>query len=125
MCLYKHRYLIAKYETEGEDERLVAVGTTPEELGLTNWHDITHAVERTEIDQATKYRLYLIDCLEKHDDCFAEEDEIFLNEMREEYIGKTSAVREFANENNTTARRVWRLLKSGKLIYKDGKIYER
>lgn len=76
MRLYKDRYLLAKYDLQ---DRLIAVGTTPEEIGLGRNSDIYLMLKRQGSTYKNKqYTLHAIDCLEQHDDIFAEEDEEFL-----------------------------------------------
>lgn len=123
MRLYKDRYLLAKYDMQ---DRLLAVGTTPEELGFKTYYEISHALKNfgtTEFEK--KYNLYKIDCLEKHDDCFKEEDEIFLTMF--EPKPKYTALKEYALAHHTSLTTLWRRMQRHKLIYNDenGEIYEK
>ena len=75
--LYKGRYLIAVYD---RNDYLVDVGLSVKELHCVK--RITHQMfSKTTHGGYQSRKYYLIDCLEKHDDIFAEEDEIFLQEI--------------------------------------------
>ena len=82
MQLYKGRYLIAIYDIH---DRFVECSNA-----LNNFLHFTEVQvvsmtrkDRRDTQQHKYYKAYLIDCLEPHDDCFAEEDEIFLKEEAE------------------------------------------
>lgn len=61
-----------------------------------------------------KYNIYLIDCLKKHDDVFAEEDEIFLNELNC-YPRKTDIYKSLAEKYGKSMRTIQRLVSKGKI----------
>lgn len=76
--LYKGKYLIAIYD---KDERLVAVATKPSELKkIMNKASFYSGISRKKHKHRPMKHIFLIDCLEKHNDIFAEEDEIFLRQ---------------------------------------------
>lgn len=77
--LYKGRYLIALYD---KNDTLVDVGMLPSEIKLFK-HRPQSFYEQTCRGDRRLYgcNIYLIDCLEKNDDIFAEEDKIFLDEL--------------------------------------------
>lgn len=129
MRLYKDRYLLAKYKLERDkngkvtNEYLIAVGTTPKELGYKNYDRITHALMQA--DTAITYKLYAIDCLEQHNDIFAEEDKLFLELFKNKT--KENIVDEYAKRHHRSRTNIYLKIKNGKLKYdKDfGEIYEK
>ena len=122
MQLYKDRYLLARYELDpdGKDEHCVMVGTTPKEVGLKDWERVRRALQKK--TYAHGFKLFAIDCLEKHDDVFAEEDNIFLK-MCYTKEDKRRAILEYSKTNNLTIESVKSLLCRGTLKYEDGKIF--
>lgn len=114
--LYKNKYLIAKYDTE---DHLIAVGTSPIEVGMEKY-EIQRAADN---GKGKKYKIYLIDCTEKHDDIFAEEDEIFLQMFTRR--SRTQAYEEYAKNHQMSVRSVQRRIKDNKLTYEGGEVYER
>lgn len=87
--LYRNRYLIAVYD--GSDEHLLGVFDRPDDMkslmgvnGVGVRVIVSRAmqyVDKPRIAKNYKYSLHFIDIYEKHDDCFAEEDAIFLKEL--------------------------------------------
>lgn len=76
MCLYKGRYLIAIYDKK---DALVSVGENFNDLSL----DSNYAyllMHKARMGENTQYKIHLIDCKEKHEDIFKEEDDIFMEE---------------------------------------------
>lgn len=76
--LYKGRYLIAIYD---ENDNLIDVGCNPKEL-LTYKSKYSYSAINLALRRGNN-RMYLIDVTEKHEDIFAEEDEIFLDFVKE------------------------------------------
>ena len=77
MSLYKGKYLVALYDQKDE---CVCVGSSLDELSLGKNY-IYWLVHQAKLGKNTHYKLHLIDCTEKHNDIFAEEDDIFMQEM--------------------------------------------
>lgn len=77
--LYKGRYLIALYD---KNDMLVDVGINPFDLLTCSIrpHSLYENVSRGR-NSIFGYTIHLIDCLEQHDDIFAEEDKMFLDEL--------------------------------------------
>lgn len=75
--LYKGRYIIAVYDNE---DNLLEVETKAEDLKFVNGNGLG----RRKNGDNSKYKVYLIDALEKHDDIFQEEDKIFLESIKTE-----------------------------------------
>ena len=89
--LYKGRYLIAVYDKE---ERCLGVASSIKELkemkNLLNPYGMFSKM----LNGKYKYlfhQYHLIDCLEKHDDVFQEEDELFLKECPDVITDKLRA----------------------------------
>lgn len=112
--LYKGRYLIALYD---KDDMLVDVGINAVEL-LT-----CSARPHTFYENVAKgrnsifgYTIHLIDCLEQHDDIFAEEDKIFLDQL---LLSKEHSIEERiiakAKELGISKRTAYRWKSQGKL----------
>ena len=82
MKLYKDRYLIAIYDIH---DRFVECSNSLD--GFSHFTEVQVVSmtrkDRRDTQQHKYYRAYLIDCIEPHDDCFKEEDEIFLKEEAE------------------------------------------
>ena len=81
--LYKGRYIIAIYD---KNDYLIEVACSPKEL--TRYSDENSA--RSNISKVLNGRssksIHLIDVMEKQDDIFAEEDEIFLDYVLETQV---------------------------------------
>lgn len=84
--LYKNRYLIAVYDKT--DENLLGVFEKPNEMkdliGKSVGCVVSRAlryVSRPRVAKNYKYSIHFIDVFEKQDDCFADEDVIFLNQF--------------------------------------------
>ena len=85
--LYRNRYLIAVYDRT--DEQLLGVFDSPNDMkSLMGIESVKHVVSRAlkyvnkpRIAKNYKYILHFIDIFEKHNDCFAEDDAIFLKEL--------------------------------------------
>lgn len=71
--LYKGKYLIAVYD---KDDYLIEVACLPRELIKKC---VSKYISRVAKGTIKSNHIYLIDCTEKHDDIFAEEDKLFLN----------------------------------------------
>lgn len=110
--LYKGRYLIALYD---KDDRLVDVGLRPSDLELFK-HRPESFYEQTCRGDVKFYNcnVYLIDCLEKHDDIFKEEDEIFLEEINA-IESKDEQLEKLAKELGISKRTAYRWKALGKL----------
>lgn len=80
--LYKGRYLIALYDS---NDRLIEVAGTCSKIRCAAPESVSRSTKR---HYNTKHKIYLIDCLEKHDDIFAEEDEEFLKWQKRENLTK-------------------------------------
>jgi hypothetical protein len=76
--LYKGKYLIAIYD---ENDNLIDVGCNPKEL-LTFSSENPYSLFMRALKRR-KNRVYLIDVTEKQEDIFAEEDEVFLDFVKE------------------------------------------
>lgn len=81
--LYKGKYLIAVYDDE---DNLIDVGCTPSRLNIVGRCKVTasnyYHIYRVFNKKQQNSRIHFIDCTEKHDDIFAEEDEIFLEYIK-------------------------------------------
>lgn len=80
--LYKGKYLIAVYD---KDDNFIDCATNIVELKVFKPQTYYGQATRKDITKhkfRKGYKVFLIDCLEKHYDIFAEEDEIFLNEQK-------------------------------------------
>lgn len=123
MRLYKDKYLLAKYDLQ---DRLIAVGTTPKELGFSNLGNINQALRNAnKKGKAKTYTLYAIDCLEKHDDIFAEEDELFLKTLDIEKQSRHKTILDYVREKHVPERTIYSRLRSGKMEYRNGQLYEK
>jgi hypothetical protein len=81
--LYKDKYIIAFYD---EDDYLKDVGAKIKELHSCKTHKSIHSYISSCFAGRIPYkRLYFIDVTEKHNDIFAEEDEIFLQFIKDNY----------------------------------------
>lgn len=119
--LYKGKYLIAKYDLQ---DRLIQVGTKPSEFGLKSYSGLKSAINKINSDAFNKqYRLFLIDCLETHDDIFAEEDKIFLQELDFQRESKRAIIQRYAKINNIHERTVYKRLNKGLLVFENGEIH--
>lgn len=115
MKLYRDRYLIAIYDNE---DNLIDVGCNGYDFLSVNYNAVYQALLRgfksnkTVVNcRKTNYRYFIIDCKEKHDDCFAEEDEKFL-----EWINaKPSTCKEKAKELGVNLRTYMRYKHNNKL----------
>lgn len=112
--LYKGRYLIALYD---KDDMLVDVGISPFDLLTCSVrpHSLYKNVSRGR-NSIFGYTIHLIDCLEEHDDIFAEEDKIFLDEF---LLAKKYSIEERiiakAKELGISKRTAYRWKAQGKL----------
>lgn len=111
--LYKGRYLIALYD---ENDVLVDVGINPFDLNcVIRPHTLYENIERGRY-RLFGYTIHLIDCLEIHDDIFAEEDKIFLDEF---FLTKEHSIEERiiakAKELGISKRTAYRWKAQGKL----------
>lgn len=79
MGLYKGRYLIAVYD---KNDNFIDCATSLSELKFIQRQSVYSQISHKQFFGERKFvNVYLIDCLEKHNDCFKEEDEIFLREF--------------------------------------------
>ena len=110
--LYRGRYLIALYNKE---DVLIDVGTKPSELKLFQ-NRLSSFYEQVSRKNKSFFgcKLYLIDCLEKHNDIFKEEDEIFLLEM-DCIKAKDYKLGEIAKQLGISKRTAYRWKSQGKL----------
>ena len=114
--LYKGRYLIALYD---KDDMLVDVGMNPFDLSTCSISpkSLSENISRGR-NSIFGYTIHLIDCLEQHNDIFAEEDNIFLDEflnyLTKEY-SKEERLIEIAKELGISKRTAYRWKKQGKL----------
>lgn len=108
--LYKGRYLIAIYDS---NDNLIDSATKVADLHLFNQFVIYYAFHYGNILKRYGYRIELIDCLEKHNDIFKEEDEIFLQEIREE--SEDYCLEQRAKQLGISKRTAYRWKKLGKL----------
>ena len=107
MGLYKDRYLIAVYDKE---DHLLDCVTSLKDVGFLSKDTIYSEVSRNAFFNNVhcgKYRVFLIDCLEEHDDCFKEEDEIFL-EQEKRYSTKKSVYAKLAEKYGVNIRTIQR-----------------
>ena len=112
--LYKGKYIIAIYD---ENDDLIEVACKPEELKFfKNKRYLLPSLNRyLRTNTSPKHtKLYFIDCTEKHDDIFAEEDEIFLDFVKSELF-KTQ--RELAKELGVSLG-TYRKYKNNGTLYK-------
>lgn len=111
--LYKGRYLIALYD---KDDVLVDVGANPFDLNCAIRPHTLYANIRRGRHSLFGYTIHLIDCLEIHDDIFAEEDKIFLDEF---LLAKKYSIEERiiakAKELGISKRTAYRWKAQGKL----------
>lgn len=110
--LYRGRYLIALYD---KNDILVDVATLPSELELFKRRPSSFYEQVCRGDNRLYgCRVYLIDCLEKNDDIFSEEDKIFLDEINTiESVDKQ--LEEIAKINGVSKRTAYRWRKIGKI----------
>ena len=102
--LYKNRYLIAVYDN---NENLVDVLCNSREV----WKYCRAFYRKNEVSYS-KYKFYLIDCLEKHNDIFKEEDKIFLEEFEETRKSETRKnVENLMKKYNISLRTAYRKYK--------------
>ena len=109
--LFCDRYLLARYDN---NDRCVAVGESPYDVGTT-YSTLSH--KNSTIYFGVDYKIYLIDCMEQHEDIFQQEDKTFLEEM--DYRNKSQKVRDYAIANNIHFRSAWRYLQRGKISEKE------
>lgn len=74
MQLYKNRYLIAIYD---KNDNLIDVACNPAEL--SGYKHPQSMISRIYHGKVNTNKIYLIDCLEEHNDIFSEEDKLFLD----------------------------------------------
>lgn len=113
--LYKGRYLIAVYD---QFDRFVDCATSIKGLKMFKPSSAYSQISREQFFSMRKYKIYLIDCLEKHDDVFAEEDEIFLNELKC-YPRKTDIYKSLAEKYGKSMRTIQRYISNGKIKLED------
>lgn len=109
--LFKGRYLIALYDS---DDCLVDVGLNPLELAKTvkRPHTLYENISKG-CETLYGYKVHLIDCLEKHNDIFAEEDELFLQTLDLESVDEK--LERIAKELGISKRTAYRWRYNGKL----------
>ena len=108
--LYKGRYLIAVYD---KNDRFVDCATSIMQLKMFKSNSVYSQISRNQFFSMRKYKVYLIDCLEKHDDVFAEEDEIFLQE--ESSVKKIDVYLALADKYHKSLRTIQRWVSAGKI----------
>lgn len=102
--LYKGKYLIAICDRHGD---IVDVGLSIPEIAARGHRDALYAAfSKSRIDR-NKYKYVLVDCLEEHDDIFAEEDKLFL-EFVEQLEQEKHPVIAMAKEYNIPERTLYR-----------------
>lgn len=102
MELYKGRYLIAVYD---KDDYLIDVACSVKELKCpTKKSSVYSSISRNVHHKSPTHKYYLIDCLEKHNDIFAEEDRIFLESLPP----KKQTLKEIAKEMGVSERTLYR-----------------
>ncbi len=97
--LYKDRYLIAVYD---RDEMLIDVGCSVRELRRYTNNSAHSSISHK------RPNFVLIDVFEKHDDIFAEEDELFLKYLEECNITQTKKDQEAADAAGISLRTYYR-----------------
>ena len=86
--LYKGKYIIAVYDKNGI---LIEVACSPKELRYyANYKVCRSTLSRISRGLVTNNRVHLIDVTEKHDDIFSEEDEAFIDFMKNSNKNKVS-----------------------------------
>ena len=81
--LYKGKYIIAVYD---KNDYLIDVACLPSQLNCFENKEVAMAhISHIAAGRRTSNYIHLIDVTEKHDDIFAEEDQLFL-----EYVKKTT-----------------------------------
>ena len=113
--LYKGRYLIAVYDN---NDQFVDCATSIMQLKMFKSKSVYSQISRNQFFSMRKYKIYLIDCLEKHDDVFAEEDEIFLQDLQC-YKSKTDIYKSLAEKYGKSLRTIQRLVSKGKIKIED------
>lgn len=110
--LYKGRYLIAIYD---KYDNFIDCGISVRELRLLKHSSVYSQISRNEFFNSEKcYKVVLIDCLEKHNDIFAEEDEIFLkSELC--YSSKTDLYNKLMEKYDKSLRTIQRWCSIGKI----------
>ena len=78
--LYKGKYLIALYDW---NDNLIDVATSVSKLCKFNsWSKLRHKLTHKNKTNKKMFKVFLIDCTEKHNDVFKTEDELFLMEIK-------------------------------------------
>lgn len=109
--LYKGRYLIALYD---KDDYLVDVATKPSDFRHICPRTKTFYEQKSKGIQTLKgYKVFLIDCLEKHDDIFVEEDNLFLNYVKAHEKSIDKQLEEIAIRYGVSKRTAYRWKKLG------------
>lgn len=113
--LYKGRYLIAVYD---QFDRFVDCATSVKGLKMFKPSSTYSQISRKQFFSIKKYKVVLIDCLEQHDDIFAEEDKIFLQE--EQCVkSKTDIYKTLADKYGKSLRTIQRYISNGKMKLED------
>ena len=107
--LYKNRYLIAIYDS---NDNLVDCATRVADLRIFNPKGIYHKISINDF-KTRGHTIHLIDCLERHNDIFSEEDDIFLEETKKQSIEYN--LQQQAKQLGISLRTAYRLKKKGKL----------
>lgn len=106
MNLYKGRYLIAVYD---KDDYLIDVACSVKELkNISKKRSVYSSISRNIHHKSPVHKYHLIDCLEKHNDIFAEEDEIFLKSDFLEH----KTIQQIAKELGISERTLYRKQKA-------------
>ena len=111
--LYNKKYLIAVYDAK---DRLIDVGSSIDEITCMRPHYVYEKLSRQRDGIFRGPTIYLIDCLEQHDDIFKEEDDLFLQEIGyKTRLPKTQAYTELGKKLGVSLRTIHRWIKLGKL----------
>lgn len=107
--LYKGRYLIALYD---DNDNLIDVGCVPSELNFYKERPNSFYEQLCRGDiKLHGCNVYLIDCLKKQQDIFAEEDKIFLESIKP----SREQLKKIAKQLGISLRTAYRLKAKGKL----------
>lgn len=112
--LYQDKYLIAVYNNKDE---FIDCQTSIEAFKKPHPRTIRLLLKHKKLP--SKYKVYLIDCTETHDDVFAEEDEIFLQEENTKTTTKKEQLALYGKQHGISLRTAWRWFAKGKIKPKD------
>lgn len=112
--LYQDKYLIAVYNDKDE---FIDCQTSIKAFKKPCPATIRLLLRHKKFPNINNYKVYLIDCTETHDDVFAEEDKIFLQE--ENGITKEKLLTLYGKQHGISLRTVWRRIAAGKIKPED------